>query len=84
MEQRKNALEHEVQIAAQRLAAARQEGQSQESIRQLCKDALCYAKLLRTLNQPAVPNQGMLCLLVYTCFVTEDKFANIHSTKHRS
>ena len=64
MEQIKSFLEQDVQTAAQRLAAARQEGQSEESIRQLYEQGVYYANLLRTLNQPAVPNQGMLCLLV--------------------
>ncbi len=65
MEQIKSLLEKDVQTAAQKIAAARQEGQSEESVRQLYEQAKYYANLLRALDQPAVPNhEGMLCLLV--------------------
>ena len=84
MEQIKRFLEEDLQTAVQRLAIARQEGQSEESILQLYQTSVQYANLLQMLDQPAVPNQGLLCLLVLTCFVTEKSNGNMQSIKHPS
>ncbi len=70
MEQVRSLLQQDIQTAAQKIVAARQEGQSEESVRQLYEQAKYYAELLRAFEQPAVSNhKGILCPLVETCFL---------------
>ena len=65
MEQIRSFLQQDLETVAQKIAAARQEGQSEESIRPLYDQAQYYAEKLRQFKQPAVTShEGMLCSLV--------------------
>lgn len=68
LEQIRSFLQQDLEILAQKIAAARQKGQSEESVRPLYDQAQYYAEKLRKFEQPAVTShEGMLCPLRPVC-----------------
>ena len=62
MEDHKALLQQELEAVHQEIAAAKQAGQSSESVQQLFDKAEYFADRLRKLEQPPVPNhEGILC-----------------------
>ena len=65
MEQTSSSLQQDLETVAQKTAVARQEDQSEESIRSLYDQAQYYAEKLRQFQQPTVTShEGILCSLV--------------------
>ena len=62
METIRSLLQQEVETAAQKIVAAKKEGQSEESLRPLYDQAQFYAEKLHKLEQPAgTSHEGTLC-----------------------
>ena len=58
MEAHRALLQQELETVHQEIAAAKQEGQSAESLQQLFDKAEYFADRLRKFEQPPVPNHG--------------------------